>query len=136
MRVRSFVQAELLDKLGVAASLACGVHCVVAPLAVGAMAVIPAGWLFSHASETVILAVTLLIGALSLVPSYRTTHRRKSCLTLFLAGGAALATAKLALHGAAAEPWLLATGAVMIASAHLTNLHFCRNCKTCSEHSC
>lgn len=136
MRVRSSVQAELLDKLGVAASLACGVHCVIAPLAVGAMAVIPAGWLFSHASETIILSVTLLIGALSLIPSYRATHRRKSCLTLFLAGGAVLATAKLALHGAAAEPWLLATGALMIASAHLTNLHFCRSCEKCQEHDC
>jgi len=126
------VQTELLDRLGVAASLACGVHCVMAPLAIGAMAVVPAGWLFSHTSETVMLALTLLIGAASLVPSYRATHRRKSCLTLFVLGGATLATAKLALHGADAEPWLLATGAVMIASAHLSNLRFCRTCKKCA----
>ncbi len=130
--MRSLSSSETLDRLGVAASLACGVHCVLAPLAVGALAVLPAEWLFSHTSETAMLAVTVLVGAASLIPSYRAKHRRKSCMALFLAGAATLGVAKLALHGDRLEPWLLAAGAVMLASAHLANLHFCRRCERCS----
>ena len=132
--MQSIRSQEALDRLGVAAALTCGVHCVLAPLAVGAMAVLPVQWAFSDAAEATVLAVTVLLGALSLVPAYRSQHQRKSCMALFFSGVATLVAAKVAMHGASLEPWLLAAGAAMIAGAHLSNLHFCRSCKRCSGH--
>lgn len=117
-----------------AAAVACGVHCVLAPLAVGALAVVPAQWLFSTFSEAAFLAVTVALGVASLIPSYRAQHRRKSCMALFVAGAITLAVAKLAMHDHQLEPWLLGAGAVMIAAAHLANLHFCRTCSHCHSH--
>lgn len=125
---------EALDRLGVAGALACGVHCVLAPVAVGALAALPAQWAFSSAAEGTVLAVTLLLGLVSLIPAYRSQHHRKACVALFAAGVATLVAAKVALHGDNLEPWLLAAGAAMIASAHLANLHFCRQCKHCADH--
>ena len=124
-------RGEILDRLGVATSLACGLHCVLAPLAVGVLAAGPSAWLLSQTSEGVVLAVTLAIGVASLIPAYRNAHGRKRCLGLFAAGGVTLLAAKFLLHGQSAEPWLLGAGAVMIASAHLANLHFCRSCRDC-----
>ena len=131
----SFLNREALDRLGVAAALACGVHCVLAPLAIGALTLAPAHWFFSTAGEATILAVTALLGLASLVPAYLNQHRSKSCLGLFLLGLGTLIAAKVALHGDALEPWLLGAGAAMIASAHLANVHFCRRCTHCSDHA-
>jgi len=131
--MRALLNSEGLDRIGMAASLACGVHCALAPLAVGAMAVIPLEWAFSRASEAVMLGLTLLLAVASLAPAYLRQHRKKSCLGLFALGAGLLMVAKLALHGNPWEPTLLASGAGLIAAAHLANLHFCRQCKSCAH---
>jgi uncharacterized membrane protein (UPF0136 family) len=129
----SRVKTETWDRVGMAASAACGVHCLLAPLAVGAATVIPLEWLFSRMSEGLVLALALLVGLTSLVPGYFRRHRRKSCLALFALGGLTLAAAKLAMHGAALEPWLLASGAALITTAHGVNLRLCRSCQRCND---
>ena len=116
-----------------AASLACGVHCALAPLVVGALAALPLEWAFSRVSEAMVLSLTLLLAVASLAPAYLREHRKKSCLGLFALGAALLAAGKLGAHGGPWEPTLLAGGAGLIASAHLANLHFCRQCKKCSH---
>ncbi len=126
-------RSEVLDRIGVAASLACGVHCVLAPLALGLLAAYPIEWAFSRASETAMLLMTAGLAAASLIPSYRNQHRRKSCLGMFAGGILLLTLAKFALHGGSLEPVFLASGAALIAGAHLANLHFCRSCRTCSH---
>ncbi len=131
--MQSIVRSEALDRLGVVASAACGVHCVLAPLAAGVLAAFPLEWAFSRASEAVLLLLTAALAAASLIPSYRNRHRRKSCLWMFAAGVLTLLTAKLALHGDPLEPAMLAGGAGLIAGAHLANLHFCRSCERCSH---
>lgn len=131
--MRTIERSEVLDRIGVAASLACGVHCVLAPLAVGMLAVLPVEWAFSQASEAGLLLLTACLAAASLVPSYRNQHRRKSCLAMFGVGILMLAAAKLVLHGGGLEPAFLAGGAALIAGAHLTNLHFCRSCRKCAH---
>jgi len=131
--MKTIERSEVLDRLGVAASLACGVHCVLAPLALGLLAAFPVEWAFSRASETTMLLLTAGLAAASLIPSYRNQHRRKSCLGMFGAGILMLGLAKLALHGGGLEPVFLAGGASLIAAAHLANLHFCRSCRSCSH---
>ena len=126
-------RSEALDRLGMVASVACGVHCVLAPLALGLLAAFPIEWAFSRASEMAMLLLTASLAAASLIPAYRNQHRRKSCLGMFAGGILLLAAAKLVLHGATLEPVFLAAGAGLIAGAHLANLHFCRTCRACSH---
>jgi hypothetical protein len=130
---RSIERSAVLDRLGMAASLACGVHCVAAPLALGLLAAYPIEWAFSQASEAAMLLLTAGLAAASLIPSYRNRHRRKSCLGMFGVGLLMLVLAKLALHGGSLEPVFLAGGAGLIAGAHVANLHFCRSCRNCSH---
>ena len=132
--MKTIERTEVLDRLGMAASLACGVHCILAPLALGLLAAFPIEWAFSRASETVMLLLTAGLAAASLIPSYRNRHRRKSCLGMLAGGLLMLVLAKFALHGGALEPMFLAGGAALIAGAHLANLHFCRSCSNCSHH--
>jgi hypothetical protein len=131
--MKSIVQSEVLDRLGVVASVACGVHCVLAPLALGVLAAFPVEWAFSRASETVMLLLTACLAAASLIPAYRNQHRRKRCLGMFGVGIVLLALAKLVLHGGGLEPIFLAGGAALISAAHVANLHFCRSCRKCSH---
>lgn len=131
--MKSIERSGVLDRIGVAASLACGVHCVLAPMALGLLAAFPVEWAFSRASETAMLLLTASLAAASLIPAYRNQHRRKSCLSMFGGGILMLVMAKFALHGGRFEPVFLAGGAALIAGAHLANLHFCRSCRTCAH---
>jgi hypothetical protein len=131
--MKSIERSEVLDRLGMVASVACGVHCVLAPLAIGLLAAFPVEWAFSRASETVMLVLTAGLAATSLVPAYRNQHRRKRCLGMFAGGILLLIVAKFILHGGTLETVFLAGGAGLIAGAHLANLHFCRTCRTCSH---
>ncbi len=115
------------------ASVACGIHCVLAPLVIGLLVAVPVEWAFSQASEAAMLLLTATLAAASLIPSYRNQHRRKSCLGMFGGGILLLVLAKFALHGASLEPVFLAGGAALIAGAHIANLHFCRSCRSCSH---
>lgn len=126
-----FRSAETFDRAGFAVSVACGVHCVLTPLVVGAAASLPVGWLFSERTEAMMLAVAAALGSLSLLPAYLRRHGRKRCLAMFAFGAALLLVSRFALHGGAVEPWLIAGGATMVAAAHWTNLRLCRSCRDC-----
>ena len=120
-----------IDRAGMALSLCCGFHCVVTPLLIGAGAGLPFGWLLDESTEAVLLAAAVLAAALSLGPSYWQRHRRKRCLAMLVVGAALLALAKLGPIGEKWEPWTVASGATLLATAHLVNLHLCRQCAQC-----
>jgi len=114
-----------------ALSLCCGLHCILTPLLIGAAAALPVGWLFEESTEAWLLTAAIVTAALSLVPSYWRRHRRKRCLALFAAGAGLLALAKLGPVGDRLEPWTVVCGATLLATAHLVNLHLCRQCAQC-----
>lgn len=120
-----------IDRAGMALSICCGVHCVLTPMLVGIAAALPFGWLFDDSTEAILLAVAALTAVVSLVPSYWRRHRRKRCLALFAAGVSLLALAKLGPVGESLEPWTVASGAVLLATAHLVNLYLCKQCRQC-----
>jgi hypothetical protein len=121
----------VIDRAGMALSLCCGLHCIVTPLLIGAAAALPIGWLFDESTEAWLLIAAIVTAALSLGPSYWRRHRRKRCLALFAAGAGLLALAKFGSVGERWEPWTVASGATLLATAHLVNLHLCRQCEQC-----
>ena len=108
-----------IDRAGMALSLSCGVHCTFTPLLSGLAAGLPIGGLLDESTEGLLLAAAVLTGALSLAPNYWRRHRRKRCL------------AKLGPVGERWEPWTVASGAALLATAHLVNLRLCRQCARC-----
>ena len=91
----------------------------------------PFGWLLGESTEALLLTAAIGTAALSLGPSYWRRHRRKRCLGLFAIGVILLALAKLGPVSEALEPITVASGAALIATAHLVNLRLCRRCTLC-----
>ena len=120
-----------IDRAGMALSVCCGLHCVVTPMVIGAAVGMPFGWLLDESTEALLLAAAVGTAALSLGPSYWRRHRRKRCLGLFATGVSLLALAKLGPVSEALEPLTVASGAALIATAHLVNLRLCRQCALC-----
>ncbi len=120
-----------VDRAGMALSVCCGLHCVVTPLLIGAAVGLPVGWLLSESTEALLLTAAIGTAALSLGPSYWRRHRRKRCLGLFATGAILLALAKLGPVSEPLEPLTVASGAALIATAHLVNLRLCRQCELC-----
>ena len=121
----------VIDRAGMALSVCCGLHCIATPLLLGAAVGLPFGWLLGESTETLLLTAAIGTAALSLGPSYWRRHRRKRCLGLFAIGAILLAMAKLGPVGEALEPITVASGAALIATAHLVNLRLCRQCALC-----
>ena len=120
-----------IDRAGMVLSVCCGLHCVVTPVVFGAAVGLPLGWLFDESTEALLLIAAVGTAALSLGPSYWRRHRRKRCLGLFAIGTILLAVAKLGPVSEAFEPLTVASGAALIATAHLVNLRLCRQCALC-----
>jgi hypothetical protein len=92
---------------------------------------LPFGWLLNESTEALLLTAAVGTAALSLGPSYWRRHRRKRCLGLFATGAILLALAKLGPVTEGSEPLAVASGAALIATAHLVNLRLCRECALC-----
>ena len=120
-----------VDRAGMALSVCCGLHCVVTPLLIGAAVGLPVGWLLNESTEALLLTAAIGTAVLSLGPSYWRRHRRKRCLGLFATGAMLLALAKLGPVSEPLEPLAVASGAALIATAHLVNLRLCRQCALC-----
>jgi len=122
---------QVVDRFGMALSLCCGLHCIVTPLLIGAAAAFPVGWLFEESTEALLLVAAITTAAMSLGSSYWRRHRRKRCLGLFGVGVGLLVLAKVGFAGDRMEPWTVASGATLLATAHLVNLHLCQQCVQC-----
>jgi len=80
-----------LDKLGMAASLACAIHCLAAPLL---LLLLPAaGSVWAHPSVHWILAALVLPLALIVVYRGYRRHRRRSAMVAAVSGAACIAAA-------------------------------------------
>ena len=115
-----------------AVSVVCAIHCVVLPLFLGSLAAAGVAWLHNEAFEWTILASSVAIGASGLLPAYRTRHRKKRCLGLFLFGIVSIVFGRLAEHQSVYDTPLIVAGAALIVSAHATNHYFCSHCRQCA----
>jgi hypothetical protein len=116
-----------LDRAGVAASCACAAHCALTPFFLGLLPLAGVAWLAGEGAEWAFVAATITIGLLSLLPAYARRHGRVRPLLLFSAGAALLLCARLLLEDdVRLEVASAVAGALLIASAHVTNLRLCR----------
>jgi hypothetical protein len=125
----------LLDRFGAAGSLLCAAHCVIAPLAVAVLPLAGLQLALGESLEWTFVVAGLVLGSLSLVPSFRRLHRRHLPLLLFLFGALLWLTARAGLAPAAGvERAVMIAGSLAVVAAHVVNRRLCRACHTCADH--
>jgi hypothetical protein len=130
-RLERMAGAGHWDAWGQVLSLLCMAHCLLLPLALG-LGVLPTlvDETLKHAPIHLgMVALALLLGAISLVPGFR-RHRDRRVLALGTGGWGLLLLAHLILPEGAAETGVTATGATLLAVAHGLNRRRC--CAPCS----
>jgi hypothetical protein len=118
------VSTRILDVAGTATSLACAIHCAVAPLLIGTLA----ARLANENWEWVIIVISLCLGVGSLLPAYRKQHGKRRCLSLFSLGICSILAGRLLF---ASDTVFVVSGAALIVFAHLSNHYFCAQFKRC-----
>jgi uncharacterized membrane protein YfcA len=123
------------DKIGIAASAICFVHCILTPIVLS-FASVWAHYISSEEKFHRMLAVLVAtIGGFAILTGYN-RHRRKRVL-LLMASGLCLIFAgawwgnRLPSH--LAEVLVTMMGSCLMISAHLTNHTFCRHCDCAEE---
>ena len=125
--------SEWIDRTGIALSLACGVHCALVPLVIGAAALLPIKWLLSESTELWLLVGSVAIALSSLLSSYWLKHRHKRCLVFLVPGLAVLGLVLFGSINEQLEPWIVVGGTFSIAVGHLVNIRLCRQCVQCQS---
>ncbi len=123
-----------LNKVGATASFVCAIHCLAMPFV---FALLPAATTFlkDERIEWGIIGFTVLVGMLSLLPSYIRHHKQIRPLALFIFGlGIILGVKMLIEEGGHLETPGMILGALFVGGANLLNNRLCHTCPTC-EHA-
>ncbi|HMP92696.1 MAG TPA: MerC domain-containing protein [Phnomibacter sp.] len=121
------------ENWGIAASLACAIHCALTPLFFTSLPLMGVQILEHPAVEFGLLGLALVIGLLSLRHGYKLHHHRLLPILLFLAGIALMFVKELVPGG---HWWLLLPAVILILSAHVANHLLCRKANHCHSTDC
>ena len=109
-----------LDRLGMATSTLCAVHCAATALLMGALSAVGAGALGNPWVEGAFLTASVVLGALSLGHAV-TRHRSLQPMLWFVAGLVMLLVVRPLAPGALGEVAAVVVGAVCVVRAHWKN---------------
>ena len=118
------------DRLGVIASAACVVHCLLMPVVLSASAVLAHALPGEERTHRMLAVAVALLGTVALLSGFR-RHRRWQVLGWMVCGVGCIAGAawwgdRLPSH--AWEVGVTMAGSVMMVLAHRLNHTFCRSC--------
>ncbi|MDQ4123142.1 MAG: MerC domain-containing protein [Acidobacteriota bacterium] len=124
-----------IDNLGAAMSWICAAHCVFLPLGASFLPLVGLSFFTDEKVEWLLLAASLLIAALSLLPAYFRQHKKIHTLVFFASGVSLVIIAHHVFEDAPIYqiPFVV-FGAGLITAAHLLNRHLCRCCAVCKSH--
>jgi len=118
------------DFIGIGASIACAVHCVVLPLFLSGLSIFGVNIIHNLWFETGMIGLAFVIGAFSLHHGFRRHHRSPLPFLLFT-GGMFFLLAKQYWHNY--ELILLPFALILIISAHISNFRFTRKTRNCES---
>lgn len=123
----------MLDKLGIAATSLCALHCILLPILIPALPLLGISFLADHAWEHVFLVITGILGCIALFAGFKRYHRKMYPFYLLILG----ITIYWQKHSfsEAIQPYFIIIGASLIVAAHVVNLKLCNSCKECKSHS-
>jgi hypothetical protein len=121
------------DALGIAASLACAIHCAILPLLLTSLPVLGTNIIDNIGFEFGMIVLAMIIGFYSLWHGYR-QHHRNLLPSLLFGLGIILLFLKQAFH--AHQLFFLVPAVSLIVAAHLINYRLCRRKEPCQGGSC
>jgi uncharacterized membrane protein YoaK (UPF0700 family) len=111
------------DAMGIAASVACAIHCAFLPLVMTSLPLFGINLIDHLGFEYFMIFLAFVIGVIALWHGFRKHHHSKIPLILFTSG-ILLLVAKQVWHDY--QYWILPFAVVSIVSAHLLNYKSCR----------
>jgi hypothetical protein len=123
------IAKNVLDKIGIAATSLCAIHCLLLPLMLPLFPLIGVSFLGQDSFETGFLAMTMVLGFLAIYSGYKRYHNRLYPFALLFLGG--FIYWQKDLFGDAIEPFTVMFGASLVVAAHLINIKLCRRCSEC-----
>ena len=127
---------NVLDRVGLVASFVCAVHCAAMPFVIALLPLVGLSVFADPRTEWAFVAISLVVGLASLLPSYFGKHRRTKPLMLFATGLALILIARTSFADTlSAETAFVVFGALFIAGSHFFNRSLCRSCPICPEDS-
>ena len=111
------------DVLGVAASLACAIHCALLPLVFTSLPIFGINVIENTVFEIIMVVLAFAIGICSLYHGWKKHHHNLAPFIVFLWGFIFLV---LKLFFVEYENWLLVPAVTGIISAHIMNFRACK----------
>ncbi|MGZ5246147.1 MAG: MerC domain-containing protein [Flavitalea sp.] len=111
------------DAMGIAASVACAIHCAFLPLVMTSLPLFGINLIDHIGFEYFMIFLAFVIGVVALWHGFRKHHHSKIPLILFTSG-ILLLVAKQVWHDY--QYWILPFAVAAIVSAHLLNFKSCR----------
>ena len=111
------------DALGIAASLACAIHCALLPLIFTSLPVFGFNIIENHFFEILMVVIAFVIGIYSLYHGYKKHHHSLMPIIVFTTGFIFLV---LKLFLVEYENWLLVPAVSSIIFAHMINYRACQ----------
>ena len=121
------------DKLGIAASIACAIHCAVLPLIMTSLPILGINIINNFWFEMVMILLALGIGIYSLTHGFKKHHHQLLPILIF-SSGMALLLMKQIFHQQ--QIWFLIPAVALIVSAHYINYRKCRTADHCHTDDC
>ena len=116
------------DYIGIGASVACTIHCVLLPVLLTSLPLIGYDLLKNSALEIATIMTSLIVGSWALFNGYKKHHHRLWPLLSFVVGIGLVIISNTLDEAGAKEELLKLSGAFCIVTAHGFNLRYCRHC--------
>ena len=124
-----------LDRIGIAASVACAIHCAAFPMLAVLLPVFGARGFGHPGVEWILLTTSFAVGSTSVVRSAVHIHRRWEPVALFSTGIVVLLLKRTLAEGTRVELPVAVIGACLLILAHAGNIVACRRCAACRRAS-
>jgi hypothetical protein len=121
------------DALGIAASIACAIHCAVLPLIMSSLPILGINIINNFWFEIFMIVLAMGIGLHSLTHGFKKHHHRMLPIIVFIIG-ISLLLVKQILHQY--QIWFLVPAVILIVSAHYINYRQCRIADHCHNDDC
>jgi len=121
------------DALGIAASIACAIHCAVLPLIMSSLPILGINIINNFWFEIFMILLAMGIGLHSLTHGFKKHHHRVLPIIVFIIG-ISLLLVKQIFHQY--QIWFLVPAVILIVSAHYINYRQCRIADHCHNDDC
>jgi uncharacterized membrane protein len=121
------------DALGIAASVACAIHCALLPLVMTSLPILGINIINNYWFEFLMILLALAVGIYSLMHGFKKHHHQKLPILIFSVG-ISLLFLKQIFH--AQQLWFLVPAMLLIITAHYVNYRDCRKAAHCHTEDC